>query len=160
MDLDYFSPRLPSPPAPIHSTDRMCAGRLPRFAIVAALALAFWTIAWPASASSAAFCDDRGASAVAPPPVLVPPEAVLVGRVGAECRGERLAVFPAVGVSHDRTVISEGGVDPALAIEQVHLCSPGHALRPGLSHDDTAGRDPRGRLERPPKRVATRAPAH
>lgn len=47
--------------------------RLIRVAITASLVLALWAIARPANAATASlapFCDDRGATAVASPPVL------------------------------------------------------------------------------------------
>ena len=52
---------------PIHSTSEMFRGAL-RFAISVGLMLALWTVSRPAAAAMpAGVCDDRGASAIAPP---------------------------------------------------------------------------------------------
>src|SRR6202041_1954760 len=50
------------------------ASRVLRVAIAASFALVLFVLARPASAATAPFCDDRGASAIAAPPVLEAPD--------------------------------------------------------------------------------------
>jgi hypothetical protein len=51
--------------------------RVARAAVFAGLTLALFALARPARAIPAGLCDDRGATAVAPPPALEPPESAL-----------------------------------------------------------------------------------
>jgi hypothetical protein len=65
-------------------------GRALRAALCAALVLAVWTLARPAKAASAPFCDDRGATALAAPPALeAPDEAIRRARV-SNCEHEKV----------------------------------------------------------------------
>ena len=66
----------------IQSTARSMVTRVFRTAIFAGVMLALWTLGRPAHAATLApFCDDRGATALAPPPALeAPDEAVRQGR--------------------------------------------------------------------------------
>jgi hypothetical protein len=63
--------------------------RAVRVAVMLGVVLAVWTIARPASAAVAPFCDDRGASAIAPPPTLESPNDVIQRvRAASKCASD------------------------------------------------------------------------
>jgi len=122
-----------------------------RSALFAALVLALWTLARPARAASAPFCDDRGATALAAPPALeAPDEAIRRARVPS-CTHDRVDLGLTVRARHGGTAPppedSDKGWQP-----QVRL--PGPALdevlesAPSPAPPCTAVRS---RVERPPR---------
>jgi hypothetical protein len=59
--------------------------RVFRTAIFAGVMLAFWTLARPAHAALAPFCDDRGATALAAPPALEAPDEAIQRAAAPPC---------------------------------------------------------------------------
>jgi hypothetical protein len=75
--------------------------RVLRAAIFASFLLAAWTLARPAHASSLApFCDDRGATALAPAPALEETDAAIERAKTSPCDGDTPLLGLAVGPSH------------------------------------------------------------
>lgn len=96
--------------------------RLLRAALFAIVTVALWALARPAMAMPAGYCDDRGATAIAPPPVLEAPDvAVRQARVAASCDGDDVAVGETVAPGH----APAGGVaaqgDPAVPVRTIAL---------------------------------------
>jgi hypothetical protein len=74
----------------------MVPSRLVRTALFASFVLALLALARPASASSAPFCDDRGASAIALPPALDAPDEAIARSRACTGAGDELSPFTAV----------------------------------------------------------------
>lgn len=138
--------------APIHSTRAMFRGVL-RVALSVGLMLALWTVSRPAAAAMpAGVCDDRGASAIAPPPALEgPEEAIQRARAPFSCGGEfdaRVSVFP----GHRGGAVPEQGPPSALPADLPLLPAP--EVGPSLlasSPDTLRGFAVHFRVERPPR---------
>jgi len=75
-------------------------GRSLRTAVFAAIVMVFWTLARPAHATPAPFCDDRGASALAPPPVFEAPDDAIRRAAFSSCDHDRVEFGVAVRVQH------------------------------------------------------------
>jgi|HubBroStandDraft_6_1064221.scaffolds.fasta_scaffold15261_2 hypothetical protein len=65
-------------------------GRALRAALFAALVLALWTLARPAHAAFAPFCDDRGATALAAPPAIEAPDEAIRRTLASSCEHEKV----------------------------------------------------------------------
>jgi hypothetical protein len=91
------------------------ASRVLRAAIAASLALALFVLARPARAASAPFCDDRGASAIAAPPVLQAPDDALRRASLPSCDAEERLLDASIGPSHRVPVRGLVGAEPAIA---------------------------------------------
>ncbi len=86
-----------------------------RAVLFAVVTIALWTVARPAQAMPAGFCDDRGASAVAPNPLLEAPDvAIQRARIAPTCDGEEVQLGTAVTPGHGVLVIASASADPAL----------------------------------------------
>lgn len=123
-----------------------------RAALATSLLLVFWTIARPAHAMPAPFCDDRGASAIAPPPALEPLDEAIARARLTSC--DEAAGLPL------RATIDGGQRLPAPP-----SAGPGALLPPAPAYIPPAPGDPldtpaeaarpidgvRGRVERPPR---------
>ncbi|MGH7295344.1 MAG: hypothetical protein ACRELB_10440 [Polyangiaceae bacterium] len=122
--------------------------------LVSSLALALWAIALPARASSAPFCDDRGASALAPPPTLVgagTDAGTQLGRLDLPCDAEEDFIGATLTRGHPAPV-------PTAEAPPPYLAPPSFAVVPATGED--LDRPPseapradgvRSRIERPPR---------
>jgi hypothetical protein len=123
-----------------------------RALLASSLALALWTLARPALAASAPYCDDRAASAIAPPPALEAPDVgIQRARVATVCAGEELPFGATLRHGRARSVPSTVGAEATLVLGQPPLVAP-----PGLPFDpprisESPGRGVRSRIERPPR---------
>jgi hypothetical protein len=136
---------------PIHSTAPMLR-RVLRAALFASLVLAFWTVSRPAFAMPAGFCDDRGASAIAPPPSLeASDEAIARARLPAMCRGAELPIRATIVPFHHGFPVASASADYALPLR----VTPVAAARGDLLELTYDGNRPssgvRWRIERPPR---------
>ena len=124
--------------------------------LFACVAFALWAVALPARAASAPYCDDRGASALASPPVLQPPEeamrAALAPRAPWACSFEEQLASGAVAHGH-RTVAPAVSVADVASPSLPRDLAPanGDGLLPEESDDDGAPTGVRCRVERPPR---------
>jgi hypothetical protein len=124
-----------------------------RAALSVGLMLALWTVSRPAAAAMpAGVCDDRGASAIAPPPALeAPDEAIQRARAPVSCGGEldsRVAVSP----GHDRGSVPEQDAPSALPTEPVLLVVPeSQPSRIACTSERLGGFGVHFRVERPPR---------
>ncbi len=121
--------------------------------LVSSLLLVLWTMARPAHAMPAAFCDDRGASAVAPPPALDAPDVVIARvRVALSCPGQDLPLFASLGVGHRGVVPSlSTGLDAALPIAPAWLVPPAGEELDAPAEAARPLDGVRARIERPPR---------
>ena len=86
-----------------------------RAVLFAIVTVALWTVARPAQAMPAPFCDDRGATAIAEPPVLEAPDiAVRRPRVAGSCESEEHAVGAAVSPGQGEPAPPSAHADPGL----------------------------------------------
>lgn len=123
-----------------------------RLVLVSSLGLALWFVALPARASTAPFCDDRGASALAPPPTLVGGDPTTqIGRLDVSCEGEDILVGATITRGHPTPVPAPDAPDPYLASAALAVVPPtGEELdRPPSEPPRTE--DVRSRIERPPR---------
>lgn len=123
-----------------------------RFAIAAGLALAVWTIASPAWAAPAPYCDDRGASAIAPPPALEAPDvAVQRARLEPTCNGEERLFDPSVTRSHEGRTMTAEAPEPGVPTTMVAIppATGTEMDAPPEVHRPSSGI--RSRVERPPR---------
>ena len=136
---------------PIQSTAAMAA-RVLRAAIAASLALALFVLARPAHAASALFCDDRGASAIAPPPVLEAPGDAIRRASVSSCETDDTFDDASIVPARRLPARSLVAPEPALAPQRAIVAPPSshvHRLRPA-----PVVRLPEGtglRVERPPR---------
>jgi hypothetical protein len=135
--------------------------RLIRVAITASLVLALWAVARPAKAATmslAPFCDDRGATAVASPPVLPMADQRFLGaRSSAWPDGEVAPV--SIGPSRNVLEIRSFEVAPFLIARAQVAPYPAPAARV-LRLRAVTSESPAGvhiRVERPPRASHTRA---
>jgi hypothetical protein len=73
-----------------------------RAALFAVVAVVVWTVARPARAAPAPFCDDRGASALAAPPALEAPDDAIRRAVFSGCDHDKLESGISVRSPHER----------------------------------------------------------
>ncbi len=74
-----------------------------------------WTVARPAMAMPAPFCDDRGATAIAPEPLLEAPDvAVQRARLAPSCELDDCTLGEAVAPGHAPTPVPPSSAEPAL----------------------------------------------
>jgi hypothetical protein len=144
-------PRLLSKPPPRHSAGRMRQRALRAWLFMSVVVVA-WAVARPAMAASAPYCDDRGASANAPPPTFQPTdEAVRAVLAERSFSLEGTLLWPTVLPDHSAELAGRGSPDQALPPEATVLPSPpGDDLPPA----DSQARAPSGvhhRVERPPR---------
>jgi hypothetical protein len=130
------------------------SGRL-RVVIAVALSLSLWVLARPAWAMPAGLCDDRGASAIAPPPALEGPD-VGIERARAasssSCDGdstpEHATVFPGHRASQGTPVDGGGALAPA---DRLVVLAPVGAPQEPVFPPARLPRGERFRIERPPR---------
>jgi hypothetical protein len=131
--------------------------RVARAALFLTTMLVVSTLTRSAFAAAAPFCDDRGATALAAPPVLVAPEAALqrarAGACGDQSDGDRwmAALRQARQLSSDVSAPPDGpgpaGLGPRLV--QVPLASSSMFRRSEVAGQPATGA--RLRVERPPR---------
>jgi len=128
------------------------ASRLLRAAIAASLALALFVLARPARAASAPFCDDRGASAIAAPPVLEAPDDAIRRATHVACEGEERDLDASIGVEHRVPVRTLVAPEPAVAPLRALLAVPAGDLLPvQLAGEAPPSQGVGFRVERPPR---------
>jgi hypothetical protein len=123
-----------------------------RLVLASGLGLALWTVALPAWASSAPFCDDRGATALAATPVLVGGESgVQVAPAKATCDGEELFFGASLTRGHPAPAPTADAPEPyvAPAVPSVAPSSGDELIQPPEVASPTEG--VRWRVERPPR---------
>lgn len=87
-----------------------------RAALFAIVTIALWTVARPAMAMPAPFCDDRGATSMAAEPMLEAPDVALrQAHVAPACTGEDVSLGSALIPGHAHTSVASSPQDPALA---------------------------------------------
>jgi hypothetical protein len=126
--------------------------RAVRAVLVSSFALVLWLVARPAYAMPAPLCDDRGATAIAPPLALEAPSGVIArARTAASCEGGEQPFGARIG--RGRTVAQgfTAAAEPVLPASQTAIVPPeGEALEP--SPVVTAPSEGvRYRVERPPR---------
>jgi hypothetical protein len=99
--------------------------RVLRAVLVASVALAIWTLARPAMAAPAPLCDDRGASALAPPPVLEASDvAVQRARATATCPLADLPLVTTIAPGHRAPPSPPPSGEPLLVQSSVAVAPP------------------------------------
>ncbi|MDP9036135.1 MAG: hypothetical protein M3O50_15140 [Myxococcota bacterium] len=127
--------------------------RVLRTVLFAGVALALWSMARPAAAMPAPLCDDRGASAIAPPPTLqAPADAIRRTLVALPCAQGGRPLVAAVTPTHPRPAASAPDGDKALPIATLLYGASPAELLPGLMRQVRACHGVRSRVDRPPRR--------
>jgi hypothetical protein len=142
---------LPIDGSPIQSTPPMARRRVIRATLFASLALALWAFALPARASSAPFCDDRGASASAMPPALDAPDEALARARSCPTAGDELCLFVAIARTHPAPARGLDGFDGILPARGVVLPRLAGAPFDRAPPVRLANGDATSRVERPPR---------
>jgi hypothetical protein len=128
-------------------------GRLLRAALFCATLLVAWTIARPALAAPAPFCDDRGATALAAAPALeAPDEAIRRAKVGCG-RGafEADPLMAWLGPSHDAPTASDDGSSHACLANVAATVPVAAATLLDVEPVNRPCAGTRSRVERPPR---------
>ena len=122
-----------------------------RAASFAAVVLALWTMARPARAASAPFCDDRGATALAAPPALEAPGEAIRRASSSTCNHDKVELGLSVRAPRHRAAPPSDDTHHAW---QPHVRLPGPALDE-VQEVAAARASPclgvRSRVERPPR---------
>ena len=126
--------------------------RVRRAVLFLGFALAVWAFARPASAMPAGLCDDRGASAIAPPPALEVPDLEFVrARAAASCPGDEGPVRATIGPAHRVFKPFSASSDQTLPVAMTPSSpDPGERVEPA-PHANRSLRGTRWRVERPPR---------
>jgi hypothetical protein len=128
------------------------ASRVLRVAIAASFALVLFVLARPASAATAPFCDDRGASAIAAPPVLEAPDDAIRRASVVSCDTEERLLDASIGPAHRLRIRALVGTESAIAAPRPDVLRPlGQRLPVQRA---PVARLPQGvgvRVERPPR---------
>ncbi len=119
----------------------------------ASVLLALWTIARPVAASPPApFCDDRGASALAPAPLLEATDvAIQRARSTAPCDAADPVFFASLGPGRSDVAPRFGGAESAIVSCQASLAQPAGDLLAPPSTTLALHYGVRSRVERPPR---------
>lgn len=126
-----------------------------RAALSVGLMLALWTFARPAAAMPAGFCDDRGATSIAPPPALeAPDEAIERTRAPVTCFGDALEGRVAISPAHAGIASFGSDAGSALTARAVTIAAPPAPCADASSFFAVEASPPYGvrvRVERPPR---------
>ncbi|HZU84990.1 MAG TPA: hypothetical protein VE987_18795 [Polyangiaceae bacterium] len=126
--------------------------RLMRTVVFAAVTVALWALARPASAMPAGLCDDRGATAIASPPSLEAPDiAVERVRAPARCSGDDLPWLATVKPAHGVAASPALGCEPALPLAGALVAAPQGQASRVWRELHRAAQGVRARVERPPR---------
>jgi hypothetical protein len=138
---------LPDPGVAIHTAAPMALARLLRAVLVAGVWLAVLTVARPAHAAWAPLCDDRGASALAPPPLLQAPEDVITRASNARCDRDAASLLSTLRRGHERVDSPDPDGDAALPAATIPVL---------LQQSRSATSTPAREIERPPSAMRAR----
>jgi hypothetical protein len=126
--------------------------RVLRAAIATSIALALFVLARPARASTAPFCDDRGASAIADAPVLQAPDDAIRRARLAPCDGDDRILDASVAPTQRTPVRATTGGEPVVAPRALRLAPPTGDILPAPYVHAAPLPDGVGiRVERPPR---------
>jgi hypothetical protein len=123
-----------------------------RAVLVSSLTLVLWTLARPAYAMPAPLCDDRGATAIAPPFALEAPEgAIERARTTVTCPGNDVSFGARIGRAHRGAPGAASAAEPVRPASQTSILPPGCGVLepPPLVMAPAEGF--RFRVERPPR---------
>jgi hypothetical protein len=127
-------------------------GRILRAVVFASLLLATWTLARPAHASPLApFCDDRGATALAPAPALETPDEAIRRAKTSPCDGDEPLFGLAVGPAHRALAPPLGHVESAQPVKPSLFVPLGGTSIDFAERASLMPLGVRGRVERPPR---------
>jgi hypothetical protein len=116
------------------------------------LALALWTLACPALAASAPFCDDRAASAIAPPPALEAPDVgIQRAKVAPACAGEDRPLGTALRHGRSPSEPAASRAEPALTPDPLPFVAPSGDRLELAPISESPRQGVRSRIERPPR---------
>ena len=123
-----------------------------RAVLFAIVTIALWTVARPAHAMPAPFCDDRGATAIAEPPLLVAPEIAVHRAIAAvSCDAEDLVLGAAVAPGQGDAPASAAQAEPAVP-PAAPVVAPAESSSASVATDVLPVADGvRSELERPPR---------
>jgi hypothetical protein len=98
-----------------------------RTVLFAIVTVAIWTVARPAQAMPAPYCDDRGATAIAEPPVLQAPNAVVArAHPAPTCEGRDAAVGVAIAPGHGQPAPSASQAEPGVPVVAPVVAPPSY----------------------------------
>jgi hypothetical protein len=127
-------------------------GKVLRAVVFASFLLAAWTFARPAQAALLApFCDDRGATALAPEPALEATDEAVSRVKTSACDENEPLVGLAVGPAHRAATAPSGPVEPARVIRGSPLLRALVGSLDFVTRATPRPRGVRGRVERPPR---------
>jgi hypothetical protein len=120
--------------------------------LVSSLALALWTLSRPAHASPAPLCDDRGATAIAPPLALQAPEgAIERAHTPVACPGGDAPYGSTIARGHRAGTGAATAAQPVLPPSQTALVPPPDATLDPPARFTEPPDGVRPRVERPPR---------
>ena len=123
-----------------------------RAVLFAIVTIALWTVARPAKAMPAGFCDDRGASAIAPDPLLEAPDvAIQRAHVALVCDGEEVQLGAVAAPGHGQPVAAAVVLDPAVPATTPAVPPASPRPRSFLPLSQPRADGVTGTLERPPR---------
>jgi hypothetical protein len=152
--VDELITRLLRPVAPRVPRSMFDTRRILRQLFCASVLLALWTIARPAAATlpPAPFCDDRGASALAPAPLLEATDvAIQRARSTSPCDAAGPMFFASLGPGHSDLAPRFGGSESAIVSWHGSLAPPAAELLAEPSATRAPDYGARSRVERPPR---------
>jgi len=126
--------------------------RVLRAVLFASISLAVWTLSRPAMAAPAPLCDDRGATALAPPPALEASD-VAIQRAAATvtCPYGDAPLGVSIAPGHRGATPTVTAGEPALpGAPPVVVATPSSELEPACI-DSPPAEGVRYRVERPPR---------
>jgi hypothetical protein len=126
--------------------------RVVRTAMIASFVLAMWTVARPAHAATLApFCDDRGATSLAPPPALEAPDEAIRRTRASTCDGNGTLPGHVLAPGHHRIAAPSCQVEPGQPVRPPTLVPVRSASVDFVVRAVLRSRGVRGRVDRPPR---------
>jgi hypothetical protein len=123
-----------------------------RAALFAIVTIALWTVARPAQAMPAPYCDDRGATAMAAEPLLEAADvAIQRAHVAPVCDGQDVQLGAAVAPGHGQPLITSVTADPALPPVTPAVLPASGSPRTFVSVEQPRADGVTSTLERPPR---------